>query len=59
MTGAVSPEGGKKLDRVAKNWTVGVWERGGPAAARTIGGMGKGGSWHGVCYLSDGLKKAL
>ncbi|MBP5786949.1 MAG: hypothetical protein J6Y19_03945 [Kiritimatiellae bacterium] len=44
---------------MAKNWTVGVWEKGGTAVARTIGGMGKGGSWHGVCYLSDGLKKAL
>lgn len=49
MTGAVPPVGGKKLDRVAKNWTVGVRERGGPAAARTSGGMGKCGSWHGEC----------
>lgn len=41
MTGAVSPEGGKKLDMVAKNWTVGVRERGAPAAPRTSGDGGR------------------
>lgn len=39
MTGAVSC--GQKKNRVAKNWMVGVWERGGPAAARTIGDKGR------------------
>lgn len=44
MTGAVLSECGQKLNRVAKNWTVGVRERGVPAAART---NGDGGERHG------------
>ena len=44
MTEAVLSECGKKLDMMAKNWTVGVRERGGPAAARA---NGTGGEQHG------------
>jgi hypothetical protein len=42
MTGAVLSECGQKLNRVAKNWTVWVRERGGTAAARTNGDGGGG-----------------